>query len=89
MACSAGPSTDKQGFAALVRELRQAFLQQPNELLLSAAVSPARGVIARAYDVRTLSANLDFINVMTYDYHGHWEGKTGHVSPLYYRQGDK
>lgn len=65
------------------------FIQQPKPLILSAAVSPARAIIARAYDIRTLSANLDFINVMTYDYHGFWEKKTGHVSPLLYREGDQ
>ena len=27
--------------------------------------------------------DLDMINVMTYDYHGFWDGKTGHHSPLY------
>ena len=40
------------------------------------------------YDVPSLSRDLDFINVMTYDYHGHWDSKTGHVAPLYYHPRD-
>lgn len=31
---------------------------------------------------------LDFINVMTYDFHGNWDGVTGHNSPLYKRAQD-
>lgn len=30
-----------------------------------------------------LSENLDWIAVMTYDYHGQWDKKTGHVAPMY------
>lgn len=31
---------------------------------------------------------LDFINVMTYDFHGNWDWFTGHHSPLYSRPQD-
>lgn len=40
------------------------------------------------YDVPTLSANLDWISLMTYDYHGQWEKKTGHVAPMYAHEDD-
>ena len=41
--CDKGPDSDKQAFASLVRELKQAF--EPRGLLLSAAVSPNKKVI--------------------------------------------
>ncbi len=78
--CDRGPASDKANFATFVKELRQAF--NPHDLLLTAAVSPSKAVIDQAYDVPSLSRDLDIINVMTYDYHGHWDKKTGHVAPL-------
>lgn len=41
-----------------------------------------------AYDVPILDKHLDWIGVMTYDYHGQWDRKTGHVAPMYYYPGD-
>ena len=41
--CNKGPDSDKAAFAALVRELREAF--NPKGLLLSSAVSPSKTVI--------------------------------------------
>lgn len=79
--CEKGPSSDKQGFANLVRELRASF--KSRGLLLSAAVSASKRVIDAGYDVATLSRNLDWISLMTYDYHGQWDKKTGHVAPMY------
>ena len=43
-----------------------------------------------AYDVASMSANLDFINLMSYDFHGSsWEKTLAdHHSPLYKRTGE-
>ena len=50
---------------------------------MSAAVSPSKKIIDVGYDVPSIAQDLDWINVMTYDYHGHWVKKTGHVAPFY------
>ena len=39
-------------------------------LLLTAAVSAGKATIDLAYDVPVMAQTLDFINVMSYDYHG-------------------
>jgi len=80
--CDKGPASDKEGFSAWVRELYDAF--QPHELLLSAAVSPNYKVIDKGYEVPIMDRYLDWIAVMTYDYHGHWDKQTGHVAPMYH-----
>ena len=51
--------------------------------MLSAAVSPSKKVMDLGYDIPSIARDLDWIAVMTYDYHGHWDKKTGHVSPMY------
>ncbi|KAM3963585.1 chitinase-related protein 1 isoform 2-T3 [Aphomia sociella] len=84
--CEKGPDSDKEGFANLVKELRAAFT--PRNLLLSAAVSASKRVIDYAYDVPSLSYDLDWISIMTYDYHGQWEKKTGHLAPMYAHERD-
>lgn len=84
--CSSGRPAEKEGFANLVKELSEEF--RPRGWLLSAAVSPSKMVIDAGYDVPTLAEYFDWIAVMTYDFHGHWDKQTGHVAPLYYVPGD-
>lgn len=79
--CKKGHADEKEGFASLVEELAVAF--RPRGLLLSSAVSPSKMVIDAGYDIPSLAVNFDWIAVMTYDFHGHWDKKTGHVAPLY------
>lgn len=70
----------KQGFAQLVRELSEAF--EPNEWLLSATVSADQKAVDAGYDVPQLNRYLNWISLMTYDYHGSFDGQTGHLAPI-------
>lgn len=40
------------------------------------------------YDVPLLNEKLDWIAVMTYDFHGQWDKKTGHLAPIRFIPGD-
>lgn len=85
--CNKGFSDEKEGFTDLVRELSIAF--KPRNLLLSSAVSPSKTIIDKGYNVPQLAKYFDWIAVMTYDFHGQWDKKTGHVAPLYYHPEDE
>ena len=79
--CNAGSPSDKRNFGLLVKELNIAF--KPKGFVLSAAVAAGTSKIDAAYDVPTMSRYLDFINVMAYDLHGHWEATTGEHAALF------
>ncbi|BET02278.1 chitinase [Nesidiocoris tenuis] len=79
---------DRASYVNLLRELRTAFEGEAKtsgqpRLLLTAAVPASFEAIAAGYDVPEIAKYLDFINVMTYDFHGQWERQVGHNSPLY------
>ncbi|KAK3889780.1 hypothetical protein Pcinc_006341 [Petrolisthes cinctipes] len=76
-----GSPRDKQGFTAWVRELKEVLA--PKGLMLTSAVSPSRSVIDRGYDIPRVAEHLDLIFLMSYDFHGSWERKVAHHSPLY------
>jgi len=80
--CRDDAKSDKQDFLSWVIELKQEFKQRG--LLLTAALSPNPKIIDLAYDLPELNKYLDIFNVMTYDYYGAWDKKTGHHSPLYH-----
>ncbi|XP_059384618.1 acidic mammalian chitinase-like [Carassius carassius] len=56
-------------------------------LMLTALVAAQKGTIDAGYEIAEIAKYLDFINVMTYDFHGSWENVTGHNSPLYLGSG--
>lgn len=55
---------------------------------LGVALSGYKEVIDSAYDLPAISKAADFMSTMTYDYHGGWERKTAHHTPLVPGPGD-
>ena len=78
-----GLPEDKNNFIHLIRDLRAAF--DKHKFLLTAAIGAAAPTIDVAYDIPLMYKYLDYVHIMCYDYHGKWDGKTGHNAPLYPR----
>ncbi|XP_016848763.2 acidic mammalian chitinase [Anolis carolinensis] len=79
---------DKALFTVLVKEMREAFEQEAKQtnkprLMVTAAVAGGLSNIESGYEIPQLGQYLDYFHVMTYDFHGSWEGYTGENSPLY------
>lgn len=90
-----GRPEDKANFVLLLQELRAAFDTEEvpagkEKLLLTAAVGIGPETARNAYDVPALDANLDMINLMTYDMYGCWNTEAvGIHSQLHAGPGDK
>ncbi|KAK7791045.1 hypothetical protein R5R35_006847 [Gryllus longicercus] len=81
-----GNAADRENFVLLVKELRQAFDNESHSSgrrwLLTSAIGASPDVIRSAYDLRSLSQHLDYLHIMSYDYHGAWEPVAGVNAPL-------
>jgi chitinase len=77
---------DTENFTALVTEFRKqlATLGAKNHksYLLSIA-APAGSQNYSNIQLAAVAAQLDFLNMETYDYHGTWEATTNHAAPLF------
>uniref|UniRef100_A0A8C4L789 Chitinase-3-like protein 1 n=1 Tax=Equus asinus TaxID=9793 RepID=A0A8C4L789_EQUAS len=80
---------DNTDFTVLIHELAEAFQKDfvkstRERLLLTAGVSSGRQMIDNSYQIKKLSKELDFINLLSFDFRGSWEKPliTGHNSPL-------
>ncbi|KAK2178238.1 hypothetical protein NP493_552g01047 [Ridgeia piscesae] len=87
------PRKDKYKYATLVMILKEAFavearLTRKPRLLLTAAVPPGKHDIDAGYEIRRICRLLDFVNLLTYDFHGTWEDLTGINAPLLPRRGE-
>lgn len=81
---------DGDNYIELLRTVRSAFdaLEQTGgkRYLLSIA-GGAGSSFVKNNRMKDMMGCLDYINLMTYDYHGPWESRTGHNAPLYASDG--
>ncbi|KAG4076517.1 hypothetical protein HA402_011333 [Bradysia odoriphaga] len=75
-----GVYADRANFITLLKELKEKF---NGSKLLTAAVGATQSFHQSSYDVVQMNQYLDLINIMSYDYHGAYDGVTGQTSPLY------
>ncbi|XP_078585736.1 uncharacterized protein LOC144867557 [Branchiostoma floridae x Branchiostoma japonicum] len=83
-----GRAEDKEKFTLLVQEMRLAFEEEAtgdSRLLLTAAVGAGVDTVTNGYEIEEISRELDFLNLMAYDFYGAWGDSpvTGFNAPLY------
>jgi chitinase len=78
-------AADKENFTALVAEFRRqlgVLGSKNNKGYLLTIAAPAGSQNYSNMELAAVAAQLDFLNVETYDYHGTWETTTNHAAPL-------
>lgn len=73
--------SDPSSFVKWLVEIRAEF-DKHGYLLTIAAGAPAK-LASKSYDIPAIAKAVHYINLMTYDLHGSWDGKTGLNAPLY------
>ncbi|KAH9488968.1 hypothetical protein Btru_061747 [Bulinus truncatus] len=87
------PPEDKYRFTLLMKGLYEAFAEEAKEtgkekLLLTIAAASGTYYIDQSYEPSKIINYIDFMFLMTYNYHGQWEKWTGHHSGLYPHKND-
>jgi chitinase len=84
-------AADTQNFTALLADLRaglDAEGQKDGKKYLLTIAAPAGPEHIAHLDLASVHPVVDWINVMTYDFHGSWESKANFHAPLFAATGD-
>ncbi|OAD59337.1 Chitotriosidase-1 [Eufriesea mexicana] len=76
-----GKLSDKQNYVAVLQELKQEF--DKRNYTLSVTTVALEALASHSYIISQVSQYVDFINLMTYDFHGSWDRTVGIHAPLY------
>ncbi|GLV38362.1 Chitinase 11 [Carabus blaptoides fortunei] len=88
-----GDHKQRMHFSQLLNEIRQEIKRhaEKHRFLLTVAVAAPRTIVDNSYDVSYMNEYVDFVNVMSYDYHFYTKltPYTGLNAPLYARANEK
>ncbi|XP_052892133.1 probable chitinase 10 [Anopheles moucheti] len=76
-----GNPEDRSNFVSFMAELSANMRMYG--LVLTVSVAPTNDFFMSSYDVQNLVKYVDYFNIMAFDLHNYWDGKTGHQAPLY------
>ncbi|PMQ01676.1 MAG: chitinase [Dictyoglomus sp. NZ13-RE01] len=74
---------DKENFTLLLKTIREVFENYGKKNYLLSCAVPAGYLQIQNTEPDKYHPFVDFINLMTYDFHGSWDKYTNHHSPLY------
>jgi len=79
------PENDEQNYIELLKRIRQEIGTEKLQTIAVGMSDMHIQTMSKFYsDEETMGSSLDFVNMMTYDFHGPWEGANfGHNAPLY------
>ncbi|OQV12729.1 Acidic mammalian chitinase [Hypsibius exemplaris] len=87
------PAKDERAlFTSLLQEMRSAFdaeARSSGKRRLALTIDVGALIDDKGYDIPAINPLVDLVNIMAYDFHGHWEKVTGHNAPLYKRPSEK
>lgn len=69
-----GSNSQRIHFMQLLHEIRREYQREHATYLLSIAVAAPTVFIDMCYDVNMINENVDYVNIMTYDYHFYSKG---------------
>lgn len=64
-----GSNSQRIHFMQLLHEIRREYQREHSTYLLSLAAAAPSALVDMCYDVSMVNQNVDFVNLMTYDYH--------------------
>lgn len=56
-------------FQSLQKRFTQESKKQKKQFILSVALTPIVYIVSQSYNIKQINGNVDFVNLMTYDYH--------------------